>query len=201
MKEKPFFNCNNKMEHSDSNRSDEQITALVQTGRTDLFGVLVLRYEKSIWRYGRKFISDCDDIEDAVQDIFIKAYKNIQSFDAKRKFSTWLYRIAHNQFVNILKKKKFSPLSLFEFDTFLPQKLIKDDLQQKVIEKEMRELMGKCIDELDAKYKEPLVLHYFEDLNYREISEIMQIPVSTVGVRLKRGRELLSSIWKNHDRK
>ncbi len=177
-------------------QSDEQIAGLVQAGKADFFEILVVRYEKKITRYGRKFISEHEDIEDTVQNIFLKAYENIQSFDVKRKFSTWLYRIAHNEFINVMKKKKRSPLSLFEFDTFLPQKLIQDDIHQNVLDKELHELLNKCISSLDVKYREPLVLYYFEEMNYQEISEIMRIPVSTVGVRLKRGRDILNSVYK-----
>ena len=91
---------------SDLDKKDEKIAQLVQAGDVELFGVLVDRYEKKIKNYGRKFLKNKVDIEDTTQDVFLKAYKNIQGFDTGRKFSPWLYRIAHNELVNRLKKNK-----------------------------------------------------------------------------------------------
>jgi len=176
-------------------KSDEEISSLVQAGNVNLFGVLVLRYEKKIMRYGRKFLSNYEDIEDAVQEIFLKTYKNIKSFDVKRKFSTWLYRIAHNEFVNVLKKRKRSPLSFFNFDTFLPQQAMVNDIHQDLLNKETRQKLEGVLNKLDPKYREPIILYYFEEMNYKEISEIMRIPISTVGVRIKRAKEKIKSIY------
>ncbi|MEM3063381.1 MAG: RNA polymerase sigma factor, partial [Nitrososphaerota archaeon] len=81
---------------------------------------MVERYEERIKRYSQKFISQKEDIEDVVQNIFLKSFENIKSFDPKKKFSTWLYAIAHNELVNFLKKKNKLPTSLIDFDTFLP---------------------------------------------------------------------------------
>ncbi|MHA1211225.1 MAG: RNA polymerase sigma factor, partial [Candidatus Heimdallarchaeota archaeon] len=103
-----------------SQQTDEEIARLVQSGNIDIFGEIVNRYEEKIKRYGRKFLSGIQDIEDIVQDVFLKTYENIQSFDTKRKFSSWIYRIAHNEFVNALKKHKKKPLPLFELDILFP---------------------------------------------------------------------------------
>ena len=64
------------------------------------------RYQAKLLRYGRRFLAQDDHIVDVVQDVFIKTYENIQSFDATRKFSPWIYRIAHNAFVNEIRQKK-----------------------------------------------------------------------------------------------
>src|SRR5437868_12064829 len=95
--------------------TDESVAARVQAGNTEDFGVLVDRYQEKLLRYARKFLLDRDDAKDVVQDVFIKAYENIQSFDTSRRFSPWIYRIAHNEFVNALKKKKASR-TIFTFD-------------------------------------------------------------------------------------
>ena len=84
-------------------RTDEEIAALVQAGDQAVFGLLLERYEEKLMRYAKKFIPDQDDANDIVQEIFIKAYINIKSFDIKRKFSPWIYRIAHNEFLNAIK--------------------------------------------------------------------------------------------------
>ena len=105
----------------ESEQQDEIIAALVQSGKSDFFGILINRYQEKMMRYARKFLSNDDDKKDIVQEIFIKAYVNIKSFDPKRKFSSWLYRIAHNELVNNLKKKNKSFLPILDLDTFFPQ--------------------------------------------------------------------------------
>jgi RNA polymerase sigma-70 factor (ECF subfamily) len=181
------------MEDSLSRKKDEEIVSLVQSDRVELFGVLMQRYEAKIKRYARKFFSNKEDINDVVQEVFIKAYKNIESFDTKKKFSPWLYRIAHNEFINALKKKKVV-LPLLDLDTFFPHFNKPEDIREKIDRKIDYELIEKCLDGLDFKYREAIVLHYFEGMSYREIAEVMQIPVSTVGIRIKRAKESIKSI-------
>lgn len=176
-------------------KSDEEIASQVQGGNTDAFGVLVERYEAKMSRYAKKFISNSEDIADLVQTVFVKAYVNIQGFNVKRKFSSWLYRIAHNEFVNALKKKSRRPLSLFDFDTLFPHLPAKETADFKTNEREIKEMLNRCLNELHPKYREALVLYYFEQMSYREIAEILRIPVSTVGVRLSRGKIILKKIF------
>ena len=89
----------------DGQQTDEEIAAAVQGGDSEAFGLLVQRYEQKLLRYGSKFLISGEDPKDLLQDIFIKAYANIQSFDARRVFSPWMYRIAHNEFINAGKKR------------------------------------------------------------------------------------------------
>ncbi len=106
--------------------TDETIAHRVQQGEIDVFSLLMERYEKKIIRYGKKFLSCSDDIRDIAQEIFAKAFVNIRSFDCKRKFSPWLYRIAHNEFVNALKKKKSEKIAFVDFDVFFPHPAAKE---------------------------------------------------------------------------
>jgi len=85
--------------------TDEEVAKRVQAGQSEAFGLIVERYEAKLFRYGKKFLSNHENIEDVVQEVFIKVYQNIQSFDSSQKFSPWIYRIAHNTYVNVLKKK------------------------------------------------------------------------------------------------
>ena len=96
----------------DEELSDEQIAQRVKDGDNEAFGLFVERYEKKLTRYGGKFLSRTEDIQDVVQDVFIKAYQNMQSFDASLRFSPWIYRIAHNTFVNELRKNSRRPFFL-----------------------------------------------------------------------------------------
>lgn len=171
--------------------TDEEIAAKVQRGDTQAFGVLVERYEPKMLRYARKFLFGVQDAEDLVQEVFVKAYINIQGFQTQRRFSPWLYRIAHNEFLNALKKKTRQPLLFFEPDTLFPHPISPEFADRDTLERELHDALVECLDEVDRKYREPLILYFFEDLNCQEIAQVMQIPVSTVGVRLKRGKESL----------
>ncbi len=106
--------------------TDEQVIVQVQQGKVESFGIIVSRYQNKLNNYGKKFLNRNEDIEEIVQDVFIKAYKNIRSCDPSRKFSSWIYRIAHNEFVNAIKKKK--PLYYFNFDTFFPNLKSKENI-------------------------------------------------------------------------
>ncbi|MDB5237968.1 MAG: polymerase sigma factor SigW, polymerase sigma-70 factor, subfamily [Candidatus Kaiserbacteria bacterium] len=175
--------------------TDEQIAQRIQKGESELFGELVERYQNKLMRYARKFLSDSDDSKDIVQDIFIKTYQNIQSFDPARKFSPWIYRIAHNEFVNALKKRASQrTIFTFDIDTILPHLSANETADSAAMERDLRASLETHLDKLDAKYREPLILYYLESMDYKEISDILQIPVSTVGVRLGRARAQLKKI-------
>ena len=184
------------MEQKIPNQSDEEIIDLIQKGNVDSFGILINRYKAKMMRYARKFLSDAEDISDIVQEVFIKVYINIQSFDISRKFSPWLYRIAHNELVNALKKRKKNTLPLFDLDTFLPNSLKDDSFRDDIDNDDMKRMIDKCLDQLKSKYREPIILYYLEELTYKEIAEVMRIPVSTVGIRIKRAKEKMKSIFK-----
>ncbi len=180
-----------------SDFSDEKLAELVQNGDTDKFGVLMERYHAKLFRYGKKFISRDDNIEDVVQDVFIKAYENIQSFDVTQKFSPWIYRIAHNTYINSIKKTITGPLYLFDFDTILSHTVVDDPIVREREQKEIKEVVDKVLKEVEPKYREILVLYYIEDLSYKEIAEILQIPIGTVGVRIMRAKEILKEKYKD----
>ena len=177
-------------------QTDEAIARRVQEGDREIFGVLVERYEQKMLRYGRKFLADREDIRDLVQEVFTKAYINIQSFDTERAFSAWIYRIAHNAFINYMRKKSTLGVFTLDFnlDVLIPHPVSGETADREAGVRDMRRMLDEAMDKLDAKYREPLVLHYFEEMDYREIAEIMHLPVSTVGVRLKRGKALLQRI-------
>jgi RNA polymerase sigma-70 factor (ECF subfamily) len=179
-------------------RTDEVIAVEVQRGDIESFRVLVERFEPKINRYANRFLFNGDEAKDLVQEVFIKAYVNIKSFDADRRFSPWIYRIAHNEFVNALKKrtKERANTSLFDFDTLFPHLMAKETADAAFNNHEMKKMLEDCLDKISPKYKEPLVLYYFEEMDYKEIADILHIPVSTVGVRLQRGKTMLKKIVK-----
>lgn len=174
--------------------SDEEIAKRVQGGDTESFGLLVARYEEKISRYARKFLLRGEEVKDIVQEVFIKAYVNIQSFDPMQRFSPWIYRIAHNEFINAIKKRERGPLFFFDLDVLFPQPVAPDTADGEAKREEVKRMLDKALDQIGAIYREPLVLYYYEDKNYNEISEILHLPIPTVSSRLRRGRLLLQKI-------
>ncbi len=171
--------------------SDETIAAQVQQGDAQAFGALVSRYEPKLLRYARKYLFGREDAEDLVQEVFLKAYRNMQSFDAARRFSPWIYRIAHNVFINALKQKSRIPFFSLDLDTLFPHPRAKETADGDLQREELKTMLDACLGAMDAKYREILVLSYFEELSYQEIADVLRIPISTVGVRLARGRTAL----------
>lgn len=175
--------------------TDEALAVRVQAGEEAAFGELVARYEPKLMRYARKFLLDPDDAADIVQDVFLKSYENMRSFDATRRFSPWIYRIAHNEFVNALKRRESRGMIFtMDFDTLFPHLAAAERSDTAALERDVREALERHLAKIDAKYREPLILYYLEEMDYRMISEVLHIPVSTVGVRLSRGKAILKKL-------
>ena len=175
--------------------SDEEIALRVQQNDVEAFGQLLLRYETKMLRYASKFLINGEDAADIVQTVFLKAYTNIQSFDAGRKFSSWLYRIAHNEFVNVVAKRSRQPFSFLSLDEVLPHPFASEKTDAEVDRRELAESMEAVLSKLDAKYREALILYYYQELSYTEIADILHIPVSTVGVRLTRAKKAITKLY------
>jgi len=174
--------------------SDEELAGKVQNGNLEAFDMLINRYHQKIIRYGNKFLLQPRDIEDVTQEIFLKAYRYIKTYDTQRKFSPWVYRIAHNEFINLGKKRKSEPLDFFDFDTFFPHPATPETAEKELDDQQTKAMMNSCLDQLSGKYREPLVLYYMEGLDYKDISEVLHIPVAAVGVRLNQGKKKLREV-------
>ncbi len=170
--------------------SDEEVASRVVCGETFLFGHFVDRYAAPLSRYGRRFLADRDDIDDVVQEVFVKVYEHLAGFDPSRTFRPWIYRIAHNVFVNALRTRERVGLSL-DWDTLAALPLRDESLESEEERRGIRDLLERGMRELPAKYREILILYYTEELSYKEIAEILHIPLGTVCIRVKRAREAL----------
>lgn len=146
-------------------------------------------------RYGQKFLADRDDVTDLVQDAFVRAYRNIKSFDTTLRFSPWMYRIAHNEFVSALRARSRSPIVSVDFDAFVSHPTYDDPAPREREQKELRALIERGLSQVHPNYREVLVLYYLEELSYREIADVLRVPLSTVGVRLKRAKAALQGVY------
>lgn len=179
---------------------DEELALLTQEGNYDAFGILVDRYEAKIKRYLFRFLQNNFEIDDLSQDIFLKVFENIKSFDARRRFSPWLYQIAHNELVNFLKKKKYLTTNFIslDLDTILPHQVSEKNLADDIHNNFQLENIEKLVSRLDFKYRQVFVLYYYEHLTYQEISDVLKIPLATIGIRLKRAREIIEKNLNNN---
>lgn len=177
--------------------TDEQLAAKLQGGDHEAFGLIIDRYESAIIRYAIRLVSDHDIAEDIAQEAFIKAYRDIQSFDTKRKFSSWLYRIAHNEAIDYIRKNK-RLVGLDEASEVASETDLHKTAQRNLDRTDIQKRLEKVINTISFKYREPVILRFYEEKEYEEISEILRIPIGTVGTYISRAkkelRERLSDI-------
>ncbi|MCX6765508.1 MAG: RNA polymerase sigma factor [Candidatus Moranbacteria bacterium] len=184
--------------------SDSKLVALALKKIPPASQEIVRRYQKKLFAYLYHLVGNKEEVEDILQNVFIKVYGNLSHFDKSKKFSSWIYRIAHNEAVNILKKRGRRRLVSLEDISTSKDKLETSSSEKSPIDswinKELKKEVQIAIDRLPSKYKEVLILRYFLDKSYEEMSEILGKPVNTVGTLLNRARKKLLQIirasWK-----
>ncbi len=171
------------------NYSDNEVVELVKKKDKNLYAEIIRRYEKKLLRYATYLVNDEQLAADAVQEGFIKAYVNLRSFNQKLQFTSWIYRIVHNQAINLLSKNKRNLVieEALDFDSNI-------DLEDALIKKELREHLHHCLNQMSLLYKEPLVLFFLEEKSYEEISDVLRIPIGTVGTRINRAKHIVRKI-------
>lgn len=169
-----------------NNYSDEQLLQL-SLKDDSFFAILVRRYKEKFFYYLKAFTAlRDDDLEDIVQESFIKIYRNINSFNKKLKFSSWAYRIVHNQAIDYLRKSKKDSLALSsEMEVFDE----KSDLIKELDLKFKKDIINQVILELKIEYREVLILRFFKHLEYKEIADILRKPIGTVATLISRAKK------------
>lgn len=175
------------------NTTDEELVAQTIEHRR-YFSCIVDRYSEKLMRYIRR-ISDVskEEAEDILQETYVKAYQNLQSFDSNLSFSSWIYRIAHNQVISTFRKRQARPQGhSIDVEPHVIEQISADfDLLQEVDQTLLKDWIGSVLDELPLKYKEVLVLKYLEDKSYDEISDILKKPPGTIATQLNRAKKQL----------
>ncbi len=173
--------------------SDEQLVEKICIGDSELYREIVGRYQERLIRYVSYLVGDQDLAADAAQQAFIKAFINLKGFDRKKKFSSWIYRIAHNEAINLVKKEK-RKVSLE--DGSLLEEVIKDktNIEVEFEKKEIKRLIKGSLKKLPIKYRSALALFYLDGYSYEEISDILRVPMGTVGTLISRGKKLLKVV-------
>jgi RNA polymerase sigma-70 factor (ECF subfamily) len=171
------------------NLTDEEIVEKVRSNDRDLYAVIIDRYKGKLERYATNIIHDKDGASHIVQDSLVKAYINLNGFNTKKKFSSWIYRIVHNEAMNVIKKyqKEVPILDDFDFES-------DEDITKDYEHKEEASYVEKCLGSIPLIYSEPLSLYYLDGKSYEEISDILRIPMGTVAIRMSRAKKLMKHI-------
>ena len=177
-------------------KSDEELVPLILCDQ-ECFTYLVRRYEEKLMRYILR-ISGLrkEDAEDLLQDIFIKVYQNLNDFDTSLKFSSWIYRITHNEVISNYRKLKARPQNVsYDDDPVLINKIISNvDFIKEIDRKYDAKVIRKVLAKMDKKYREILILRFLEEKDYNEISDILQRPIGTIGAMVNRGKKQFKKV-------
>ena len=179
--------------------SDLELIAGSLNGAEDSFEALVQRYQRPIVGYVYRMLNDYDAALDVTQEVFIKVYNSLSRYSSDYKFSTWLYRIAHNAAIDHIRRHSKKEQSLetegdegtYQLQLESPRPTPEDDREKSEWRTEIESVV-RC---LPAVYRELIILMHGEDLSYGEIAEITELPLGTVKNRLFRAREMMREMF------
>jgi RNA polymerase sigma-70 factor, ECF subfamily len=175
--------------------TDRDLVASAVAGREGSFEELVRRYQRPIAAYVYRMVGDYESALDLTQEIFIKVYNSLRRYRSEFKFSTWIYKIAHNSAVDHLRRTNTREQSLIngpEDDHFeLPIESNRPSPEQESERRERRVEIESVVRSLPANYRELVLLRHSQDLTYEEIVEVSGLPLGTVKNRLFRAREMM----------
>lgn len=177
-----------------SEKNDTKLVQLCLKGEKQAFGKLLSKYKLPVFNLIYRIVKNSADGEDLTQETFIKAFRKLNTYDPKYPFLTWLFRIAHNTTIDFLRTKKNVVISIDD-----PEKPVYIADIAPLPEKEAeinfsRDMLYKALDNINHMHREVLLLRHKEELDYGEISEVLDIPLGTVKIRLFRAREALKNM-------
>ncbi len=179
--------------------TDVELIAKAISGFEDGFEELVRRYQRPITNYVFRMLNDYDSSLDVTQEVFIKVYNSLHKYSSEYKFSTWLYRIAHNAAIDFIRRRAPKEQSIetenkdgaYQLQIESPNPTPEQDRERSEWRTEIESVV-KC---LPSVYRELIVLRHAQDLSYDEIAEITNLPLGTVKNRLFRAREMMREIF------
>lgn len=176
--------------------SDERLVELSLEGDEDAFGILVQRYQRRLAAFLSQLVGDMELARELSQEAFVRAWSALARFDPKYRFSTWLFRIAHNLGIDQLRRRRLQTTPLYrtdsdgeEIEVVVPD-LDKDPLghlENQALASELRQI----IDGLRPEYRELVLLRHFAGLSYQEIADFTDMPLGTVKNKLFRAHSVL----------
>lgn len=182
---------------SDRAKEDMELVTKARSGDQHAYSVLMGRYKDSINYMLLKMVHNRDDADDLTIEAFGKAFLHLEKYTPDFAFSTWLFKIALNNAIDFIRKKKLHTLSLDDENdesskyAFSKIKTSALDPEESIIKDQRAGLMRTILDELNPKYKTLIEMRYFEELSYEEIAEKLNMPLGTVKAQLFRARNFL----------
>lgn len=176
---------------------DAQLVRLAQAGDVKAFEALVVKYQRRIARHVARYVKHAGDVEDVVQDVFIRAHRGLASFRGDSAFFSWLYRIATNASLSHLKR---SPGEILlgddapeeRADAFEPGASDAENPERTLMAKQIGETVQRALAKLQPDLAEALMLYEVESKTYSEIAGMLNIPIGTVRTRIFRAREFIA---------
>jgi RNA polymerase sigma-70 factor (ECF subfamily) len=174
-------------------QADAELVQLAQAGDERAFQALVVKYQRRIARHVARYVKRASDVEEVVQDAFIRAYRGLAAFRGESSFYSWLYRIATNAALSSLKKT--SPemqLDERSDEGFEPGVTDEQTPERVLLAKQIGDAVERAMARLQPELAEALVLYEVEGKSYNDIAQMMGTPVGTVRTRIFRAREFIA---------
>jgi RNA polymerase sigma-70 factor (ECF subfamily) len=181
-------------ENYDAREKTDEELVVESLVNPDVFATIIYRYEKQLLRYIRRISGvPIEDAQDILQESFLRVYRNLNDFDASLTFSSWIYRIVYNATVSVYRKCKSRPEGnrVDVDDDVLHRIAGNENILESVEQDDIARRVRLVIDTLPEKYHEVIVLYYFEEKTYREISDILRKPEGSVATLLSRAKRRL----------
>ncbi len=184
---------------------DFRLIDMAVGGDDKAYAKLLQRYKRPVYHVILKMVRNVDDAEDLTMESFSKAFRSLHRFKKDFTFSTWLFRIATNNTIDFIRKKKINTLSIENTYTDDDGGSVSIDIednqnlnpQDEAIRAQKEEIMNVFVNMLPTKYQKLVRLRYFHELSYEEIAVELEAPLGTVKAQLHRARELLYDLVKN----
>lgn len=187
---------------SDKAQYDYELVLQAMEGDQKAYGELLGRYRDAIYFMLLKMVNNPSDAEDLTIEAFGKAFKNIKQYTPNYAFSTWLFKIATNNCIDFIRKKKLNNISIDQSshnEDSMPMSIPADGLdpEENLISQQKVILLRSVVAKLKPRYRKLIELRYFYEFSYEEISDELELPIGTVKAQLFRARELLYNVLKN----
>jgi RNA polymerase sigma factor (sigma-70 family) len=189
---------------SDKAKQDLKLVDAARNGSQKAYGELMERYRESIYFMMFKMVKNVDDADDLTIEAFGKAFSRLDQYSPSFAFSTWLFKIASNNCIDFMRKKRVKVTSMDTgFTTsdgeviFYDAKSSTQDPEEQIIHSQKVKMMRGLVDKLKPRYRELVELRYFEELSYEEIAETLNLPLGTVKAQLFRARDFLANMIEN----
>ena len=187
---------------SDKAKYDCKLVEMAEAGDQKAYAELMNRYKDAIYYMLLKMVNNSVDAEDLTIEAFGKAFKNIKQYTPSFAFSTWLFKIATNNCIDFIRKKRGNTFSVDQVDdpSDSSPMVIQSgtlDPEENLIKKQKEVLLRNIVNQLKPRYRNLIELRYFKEYSYEEIAKEMNLPLGTVKAQLFRARELLFNILNN----